>query len=203
MKLVLGLGNPGARYRATCHNLGFRVVDRLARNRGVSFRSPLTLLGRARVAACSAPYVLLAKPRTYMNRSGLAGAALCRRYGIVPREMLVVYDDADLELGRIRLRRLGGAGGHNGVRSLIDALGTGEFARVRLGVRGAERASAELAEYVLGEFEPEEMPVAGMLVELGAEAVDSALRDGMETAMNRYNGRMAAIADGTIRKEDC
>jgi PTH1 family peptidyl-tRNA hydrolase len=165
------------------------------------FRAREELRGRAWTAESDGAELVLAKPRNYMNRSGRAGAALCRHYGIVPHEMLVVYDDADLELGRIRLRPFGGAGGHNGIRSLMDSLGGGGFPRVRLGVCGESRGEQDLADYVLDRFAPDEEPIAEALVELGTEAVAASLLDGLEAAMNRYNGRSVSTGDGTVHDE--
>jgi len=201
LKIVLGLGNPGAAYRSTRHNMGFWVLDRVAERRGVAFRMAGLLRRYAWVAEAGPGPLVLAKPRTYMNRSGRAAAALCRAYGARPGEMLVVHDDADLELGRLRLRRGGGAGGHNGVRSLIEVLGTEEFPRVRLGVRGVGREESELADYVLDEFRERELPVAEALAVLGAEAVAEVIEAGLEAAMNRYNGRRAGPDDGDGREE--
>ena len=124
--------------------------------------------------------------------TGRAGAALCRRFDVGADRMLVVYDDADLPLGRIRIRTTGGAGGHKGIRSLIDALGTEAFTRVRLGVRGSDRDDNELHDYVLEPFDPDEEPVAERLVTLGTDAVDVLLDTGVEAAMNRFNGCSAA-----------
>jgi len=191
--VVLGLGNPGRRYQATRHNLGFRVVERLAeRGAGrftaegesgrVAWSAEITLGGRR---------VVLAKPRTFMNRSGRAAVALCRHHEALAAQFVVVYDDADLGLGRLRIRPLGGSGGHNGVRSLIEALGCADFARVRLGVRGASREDEDLSEYVLRDFEVGEEAVAGALVDLAADAVVSVVSDGVETAMNQFNNRSA------------
>ena len=185
MKIVLGLGNPGLRYRSTRHNVGFMVLDRLARERGLKFRAAGEMKKYAWRAESEA--VVLAKPRTYMNRSGRAAAALCRHYALSPADLLVVYDDADLPLGRIRLRRGGGSGGHNGVKSIMEVLGTGEFARVRLGVRGGDREESDLAEYVLDRFDRDERPVVEELIELGARAVEEILANGVEEAMNRLN----------------
>jgi PTH1 family peptidyl-tRNA hydrolase len=126
-----------------------------------------------------------------MNRSGRAAVALREHYGIPPEDLLVVYDDADLELGRVRIRPDGGAGGHNGMRSVITALGSEAFPRVRLGVLGQERDSTELADYVLAEFNPDEEEAARSLVLLGADAVEAALQDGIPEAMNRFNRRTA------------
>ncbi len=190
-KIVLGLGNPGLRYRRTRHNIGFRVLDRLAGQRGVKLRAAGELRTRAWVAECTdaAGPIVLAKPRCYMNRSGRAGAALGRHYGVTPPDFLVVHDDADLELGRIRIRNGGGAGGHNGIRSLIEVFGDDAFDRVKLGVRGPDREQADLADYVLSRFEGDEEPVVEELVGLATEAIELILAEGLDCAMNRYNGR--------------
>jgi len=196
-KIVLGLGNPGTRYGSTRHNVGFRVLDRLAQLRRLTFRPAAELSGKAWVAAVesSEMALILAKPRTYMNRSGRAALALCDHYAATPAQLLVVHDDADLSLGRLRLRPEGGAGGHNGLRSLIDALQTESFPRVRLGVRGVGRAAGELSDYVLGPFEPAEEPLVEALVELAAQAVEAALKHGLGAAMNSYNARCASPGD--------
>lgn len=192
---MLGLGNPGASYRATRHNLGFWVVERMARLAGAEFRADgeLALTAPLALAGCS---VLLAKPRTYMNRAGQAAAELSRRYGLPATDLTVVYDDADLELGRVRVRRGGGPGGHNGIRSLIEALASEDSVRVRLGIRGAGRDAGDLAEYVLTEFEEHERPAAERLAALGGEIVESLLRDGLTATMNRYNGTRTAESGG-------
>lgn len=197
MKIVLGLGNPGARYRGTRHNLGFRVVDRLAARVDVEFRIAEELGGKAwsAIAVVGGREIVLAKPRTYMNRSGRAAVALCDRYGVGPGQLLVVHDDADLELGRVRLRPRGRPGGHRGVASLIDAMRTEEFPRLKLGVRGEGREGRELADYVLDEFAPAEEPVADRLVELGVEVVVATLQTDMEDAMNRFNSRSVVERD--------
>jgi len=139
--------------------------------------------------------VILAKPRTFMNRSGLAASALCSAHGVSPSELLVVYDDADLPLGKIRLRRKGGTGGHNGIESLVEALGTCEFPRVRLGVRGDGRGAQDLADYVLGAFGADELRRVEALVELASQAVERAIGDGLERAMNEFNGREVGSRD--------
>jgi PTH1 family peptidyl-tRNA hydrolase len=165
------------------------VLDRLADERETTFRAAGELKKYAWCAESGAgsAAVLLAKPRTYMNRSGRAAAALCRFYGTSPGDLVVVYDDADLPLGQIRLRRGGGSGGHNGIKSLMEVLGTGEFPRVRLGVRGVEREESDLAEYILDRFDPEELPSVETLIDLGARAVEEILASGIEGAMNRFN----------------
>ncbi len=192
--VVLGLGNPGVRYRNTRHNLGFWVVERLARKHGADFRTSPGLVRRVRVAEIrqDGAVVVLAKSRTYMNRSGRAASTVCAMYDIEPERLVVVYDDADLDLGRIRIRPSGSAGGHNGILSLIDAMHTEAFPRIRLGVRGEQRGETELADYVLDPFEEDEYPTADALADLGAEAVEAVVRDGVTAAMNRFNGARAA-----------
>ena len=193
LKVVLALGNPGARYAGNRHNIGFRVADLLASRAGARFVREPGLGGVCETARfrTGEEDSILAKPRTYMNRSGRAALALLGACGAGPGELLVVHDEADLDLGRIRILPEGGAGGHNGVRSLIDALGTREFARIRLGVRGVGRESAELADYVLADFDPEERPVVERLVVLGADAVEAVLAEGMESARGRFHGLRA------------
>jgi PTH1 family peptidyl-tRNA hydrolase len=200
-KIVLGLGNPGTRYRCTRHNLGFRVLDRLAADRGASLCLVRELKAWTADLAGPGGALVLAKPRTYMNRSGRAALALCSRFGATPADLLVVHDDADLELGRVRLRPCGGPGGHNGMRSVIDALGSERILRLRLGVRGPAREEQDLADYVLSDFEPDEEPVADALVAVGVEAVEAVLRDGFEAAMNSYNARFVTPADQPERSE--
>jgi len=206
LRIVLGLGNPGRRYDRTRHNIGFRVLDRLAAHLRAAFELPDDVGRRVWVGEANwhSRLLVLAKPRTYMNRSGRAAGALCARYEAEARQFLVVCDDADLSLGRVRIRGTGRPGGHNGLRSLIDVFGTEEFARVKLGVRGAGREACELADYVLAPFEPEEEPRVERLVELGAQAVLGVLETGLAQAMNRYNGLTVdddARSDGSSIEE--
>jgi PTH1 family peptidyl-tRNA hydrolase len=197
-RIVLGLGNPGSRYRSTRHNLGFRVVDRIAESRGVRWVEANSPSRTAAVAEIHGPdgTFVLARPRTFMNRAGRAGVALCGHYQAGPQDLLVVYDDADLELGRVRIRDSGSAGGHNGLQSLIDALRSDQIPRLRLGVRGSARDEHDLADYVLAPFDPAEEALVVALVELGAAAVDAVLAEGLVAAMNRFNGRLASPPDG-------
>ena len=190
MKIVLGLGNPGAQYQRTRHNLGFRVVDRLASGARVAFEREAGIgdVCWSAGVTIAGHDVVLAKPRTFMNRSGRAGAALLRHCDARAEDLLVVHDDADLSFGRVRLRAEGGAGGHNGLRSLITVLGTAAFPRVKLGVRGAGRDEQELADYVLADFDEDEREPAEELVREGAEAVVAVLESGLLETMNRYNG---------------
>ncbi len=190
MKIVLGLGNPGARYVRTRHNAGFRVLDLLAERAGVAYRREADLgqICWTTEAALSGTDVVLAKPRTFMNRSGRAGLALLERFAASPEDLLVVHDDADLALGRVRVRPEGSAGGHNGLRSLIATIRSSAFPRVKLGVRGEGRADADLADYVLDEFHDAELETAASLVVLGADAVQTVFEEGVAAAMNRFNG---------------
>jgi PTH1 family peptidyl-tRNA hydrolase len=189
VKIVLGLGNPGPHYASTRHNIGFRVVDCLAERAGVR---PARAGGASELTWSAATEfggepVVLAKPRTFMNRSGRAAVDLVRRLDAAPGDLLVVHDDADLALGRIRIRSGGGTGGHNGIRSITDALQTPEFLRLKLGVRGAARDATDLSDYVLEPFADDETQAVAMLVTLGADAVETILCAGLEAAMNRFH----------------
>jgi PTH1 family peptidyl-tRNA hydrolase len=187
MKVICGLGNPGERYRLTRHNVGFRVVDLLADRWG------LTGQGRVRDGAglldvhrpVPIGKVLLVKPLKFMNLSGGPLRAALRQTDVdVSTELLVVADDIDLPLGRLRLRRSGSAGGHNGLRDIIAALGTNEFNRLRVGVGRA----GEAVDHVLAGFKPDERDLADEMVALGADAAERWLAAGIDEAMNAFNG---------------
>jgi len=187
VKAVCGLGNPGERYRFTRHNVGFRVVDLLAD------RWNLTGEGRLRDGAAvlearrpePVGRILLVKPMRYMNRSGAPLRAALRQTDVEPAtDLLVVADDIDLPLGRIRLRRSGSAGGHNGLRDIIATLGTDEFDRLRVGVGRA----GEAASHVLATFGPGERDLAAEMVVVAADAAERWLASGIDEAMNAFNG---------------
>jgi peptidyl-tRNA hydrolase, PTH1 family len=187
MKVICGLGNPGERYRLTRHNVGFRVVDLLVDRWG------LTGQGRVRDGAALLEVahpgpigkVLLVKPLKYMNLSGGPLRAAIRQTDVeAVEDLLVVCDDIDLPLGRIRLRRAGSAGGHNGLRDIIAALGTDEFARERIGIGRVGAA----VDHVLATFRRDEREVADEMIAVGADAAERWLRDGIEEAMNAFNG---------------
>lgn len=189
MKIVLGLGNPGGEYARTRHNLGFRVVDLLGERAGITIGKHADL-GRetwAGEGTVGGEDVVLAKPRTYMNRSGRSALALLERYKAAPDDLVVVYDDADLALGRVRVRGEGRAGGHNGIRSLLEVLRTETFPRVKLGVKGVGREEADLAEYVLEPFLDDEIPLVEPMLSRGADAVTVLLEKGLVPAMNEFN----------------
>lgn len=185
VRLVVGLGNPGSEYVGTRHNVGFAVLDCLAKRWGCVFRP------RLRFAAEVAEHgvVWLAKPQTYMNLSGRSVAALLAWRKLSPPELLVVVDDADLPLGRIKVLASGGSGGHNGLRSIMESLGgTENFPRVRLGIgRQAPPGGGDLSEYVLGRFAEAERPVADAMIERAATAVETVLEQGLVRAMNEFN----------------
>lgn len=187
MKVICGLGNPGERYRFTRHNVGFRVVDLLADRWGLTgegrVRDGAALLEARRPEPTGR--VLLVKPLRYMNRSGAPLRAALRQTDVdVANDLLVVSDDIDLPLGRLRLRRSGSAGGHNGLRDIIATFGTDEFSRLRIGVGRAGTA----ASHVLATFRPDERDLATEMVALGADAAETWLAEGIEAAMNRFNG---------------
>ena len=187
MKVICGLGNPGERFRLTRHNVGFRVVDLLADRWGLTgqglIRDGAALLDARRPEPTGR--VLLVKPQRFMNLSGGPLRAALRQTDVeVTSDLLVVADDIDLPLGRIRLRRSGSAGGHNGLRSIIEAFGTDEFSRLRIGVG----RSGTAARHVLATFRPDERDSATEMVQVGADAAERWLADGIEAAMNAFNG---------------
>lgn len=185
VKLIVGLGNPGPQYVRTRHNLGFEAVDLLARRLGVAF-SKEKHNGLIAEAAEGAERFLLVKPMTFMNRSGDCVAALARNKVFDPADILVAVDEVALPLGRLRLRPGGSAGGHNGLKSLIERLGSPDFPRVRMGV-GAKEAGRDLASHVLSRFRPEEWPAAEAMVARAADAMLCWVTHGIEETMNRYN----------------
>lgn len=185
MKLIVGLGNPGERYRGTRHNVGFAVIDELARRRDVAFEgAPVdALIAKVRNLGGGA---LVGKPTTYMNSSGPAVGELVRYYRIEVPDVLVVVDDVNLPLGRLRARPRGSDGGHNGLKSIIEHLGTEEFSRLRIGVgRGAE--DRELAGHVLSRFLPAERDAVERMVTRGADAAELFALEGIDQVMNRFN----------------
>ena len=190
MKIVVGLGNPGAAYRDTRHNLGFWAVEDLARRRGWAFRAGDcdSLLARGWLQGTE---VLLAEPQTYMNASGAAVACLLGSCASEPGDLLVVCDDVALPLGTLRLRVSGSDGGHRGLRSIVAAIGTESFPRLRIGV-GAGEGEAPLAEHVLSAFPRAQESLARRASARAAECIEAALSDGLEVAMNRFNRKPEA-----------
>ena len=184
MKLVAGLGNPGARYRGTRHNVGFEVLDELASRHGTTFDAALADALQARWRTGDG--VLLVKPLTYMNLSGEAIAALVRYYRIDTSDVLIVCDDVNLPLGRLRVRAGGSDGGHNGLKSVALHFGTTDYARLRIGV-GRGDARRDLAAHVLAGFDADEAAGVREAITRSADAIDLWTREGVAPVMNTFN----------------
>jgi PTH1 family peptidyl-tRNA hydrolase len=193
MKLIVGLGNPGAKYDGTRHNVGFAAVDLLAKRHGAQWetapRGVEALVGRWR-----AQDVVLAKPLTFMNLSGAAMVGLLQFYKIDTADALVIVDEVQLETGRLRIRGEGSAGGHNGLKSIIASLGTMQFARLRIGV-GRGDARRNLADHVLARFDADERDTIAEVIDRAADAAETFVVDGLAIAMNRFN-RKAETGNG-------
>ena len=177
MKLIVGLGNPGIEYQFTPHNLGFMVIDAMANDFGIEVRNRQC---RALTARCTiaGESVVLAKPETYMNLSGLAVRELVAEHQVdVSRDLIVIYDELDLPLGAIRIRQRGSSAGHNGMESILGALGTDEFLRIRLGI-APDRKLGDSVKYVLTPFRKAQETVVGEILETAAQAVEMILKDG-------------------------
>ncbi|MBN1368595.1 MAG: aminoacyl-tRNA hydrolase [Dehalococcoidales bacterium] len=190
--MIVGLGNPGDKYARNRHNIGFMCLDELARAANISLTR-----NRARAKSgdgkIDAKSVILAKPSTFMNLSGEAVGKLVRKHGIKPEQLVVVYDELDLPVGRIRLR-LGGSSGHKGIKSIVGHIGSEEFIRVRVGIGHPEDAELgengkrDVIEHVLGDFSAEERAVIDKIIPQVREALLCLLRDGLTAAMNKFNG---------------
>ena len=181
--LVVGLGNPGPQYARTRHNAGFMVVDRLAERAGASFRKKYN--GRFTEATLADSRIALLEPQTFMNLSGRSAAAAARFYKLPASLVIVVFDESELAFGRVRARSGGGLKGHNGLRSMAEALGTADFLRVRCGVgRPGHGDRRDVADYVLAPFAPEEDPTH--LIDLAADCVEEILRNGIDAAEQAY-----------------
>lgn len=189
--LIVGLGNPGETYRDTRHNVGFMVLDELAKRLGATFREEKRWTGL--VAKFAGGHLL--KPQTFMNESGRSTQAVAHFYKAQPERTLVVYDDVDLPLGRLRFRSNGSAAGHNGIRSLISHLGTQDFPRLKVGIAPQEgRPIGErMVGHVLGKFRPDEQPTLQIVIQRAADALATALQRGLEQAMNVFNQQQSAL----------
>jgi peptidyl-tRNA hydrolase, PTH1 family len=207
VKLIIGLGNPGIEYQFTPHNAGFLAVDRIAEDCGVvvSNRRGRALTARARLAGQD---VLLAKPETFMNLSGLSVAALIRELEISPEDIIVLYDELALPLGTIRIRERGSANGHNGVKSISGVLGTEEWLRIRIGVgkpalADGREIKAGGKDYLLSPFRKQELAVLDEVLDRARGAVETVLTEGVGAAMNKFNRRLddpEAGANGSKEK---
>jgi PTH1 family peptidyl-tRNA hydrolase len=189
MFLVVGLGNPGPEYEATRHNLGFKVIEELAGRLGLtSFKDKFHSF------IAEAPFhnyrVLLAQPQTFMNNSGPAVRGMLDWYKLQPKNLILIYDDLDLEVGQLRLREKGNAGGHHGVESVIASVGTTEFTRVRIGI-GRENLTGDAADYVLKKIPPEQRELLAEAVVRAADAVEEIVKSGLAVAMNQFNKQEA------------
>jgi len=192
MKLIVGLGNPGKTYARNRHDIGFRCLNYFARLHSIRFdrRQCQARVGFGEVGE---EKLLLAKPRTFVNLSGRAVGPLVHKYSISLSDLLIVYDDLDLPLGKIRLRRSGGSGGHNGIKSIVSTLGSENFLRIRVGigrpqVEGLSNTDEDvIVSYVLGDFTPQEEKLIKPVIAGVAEAIDCFLTQGIEVAMSRFN----------------
>lgn len=193
MKLVIGLGNPGATYEGTRHNVGFAAIDLLATRHGLQWESAPRGIASF-VAKWRPGDAIVAKPLTFMNLSGTAVVGLLQFYKIEIADLLVIVDEVQLDTGRVRIRPSGSAGGHNGLKSIIASLGIDGFARLRIGVgRGDTRR--DLADHVLARFEPDERPVVDEAIGKAADAAELFIAEGSSAAMNRYNRKDDAVSD--------
>ena len=188
MRIIIGLGNPAREYQATRHNIGFDTIIRLSDeyNIPLDFKKHKAICGRGYIGG---EKVVLAQPQTYMNLSGESVRELVDFYKVTNEEIIVIYDDVALDVGQLRIRPKGSAGGHNGIKSIIAHLGTQEFPRIRIGV-GEKPKNWDLADYVLGRFADEEQPVIREALGRAANACKCIITDGIEEAMNRYNRRL-------------
>jgi len=188
---VIGLGNPGKAYENARHNIGFKVIDILARRHNANLKRKWRFKGRVGLCTIANKTTLLLKPLTYMNLSGRAVRPAMRFYGIEAGKTIVIVDDVNLDPGMVRIRSRGSAGGHNGLQSIIDAIGTADFARIRVGVGAREAAS--LTGHVLGRFTPEEYELIQPVLQQAADAVETVLEQGLQAAMNLYNRKKTEL----------
>ena len=193
LRLVVGLGNPGARYENTRHNAGFMVTDQIARDFNISFdkRKFDCVFGRGFIEDVE---VLLAKPMAFMNRSGPPIQILAHFFRMQSKEMVVIHDDIDLVFGRLKIKEKGGHGGHNGLRSLMDAFGGGDFVRLRIGV-GRSGAGADVTGHVLGRFSQEQSQILDRIITNARDAVVTILSQGTKAGMNLFNGKDLRITE--------
>ena len=193
MRLIVGLGNPGPEYQWTPHNLGFLAVDEIANRASIRVERPegQALVGRGKIAG---EEVVLAKPHTYMNLSGNSVKALMGKYELEPESLLVLFDERDLPWGMIRIGERGSPGTHNGAKSVSSAVGTQEFARLRLGC-GPDHPVSDLAEYVLRPMKKAQLEEAAEMIATAADAVELLVKEGIAAAMNKFNRRVTPKED--------
>ena len=193
MRLIVGLGNPGPEYEWTPHNMGFLAIDGIAERGGIRITRPeaKSYVGRGKFAG---EEVILAKPQTMMNLSGVAVRMLLEKYECDPAEMIVLTDEVDLPWGMLRIRERGSAGTHNGLKSIVSALGGGEFIRVRLGIK-PEKIWGELRDYVLTKLSRADREIAGQMVTETADAVELIITEGIDKAMSKFNRRVPPLEE--------
>lgn len=186
MYIIAGLGNPGSKYDKTRHNIGFRLIDELAVRNGITFsdRKHNGLVGKGII---SGEKVILLKPLTYMNLSGECVGPAADYYKVEPENVIILFDDISLDVGRIRIRKKGSAGGHNGIKSIIAHLGSENFPRLKFGV-GDKPKEMDLADYVLGRFSSQDEATVSEGIKRACEAVECMIGEGCDVAMNKYNG---------------
>ena len=185
MKIVVGLGNPGARYAGTPHSIGFETVDFIAERYGAEWVQKRSQKCLAADVVIGGERVMLVKPQTFMNLSGESVAALFRYSNSSPGDLIVIQDDIDLNIGRLRIKTGGSAGGHNGIRNIIERIGTCDFVRIKIGVG---KDASNVIGHVLGKFPPREREIATKSVEVAASAVECIISQGAPKAMNEFNG---------------
>lgn len=188
MYIIVGLGNPTKEYDGSRHNIGFAVIDEIARQNNISMdgKKHKAIYGKGQIEGIK---VILAKPQTYMNLSGESIRAMIDFYKIREEELIVIYDDISLDVGQLRIRKKGSAGGHNGIKSIISHLGSQEFNRIKIGI-GDKPKGYQLANYVLGRFAKEEKPYIEKAIIMGAEATKWMVTKDVESAMNAYNKKI-------------
>ena len=185
MKIIVGLGNPGTQYANTPHSVGFEAVDAIAAEIGASWEPKRQFSCLMAKGAFAGQSVMLVKPQTYMNLSGDSVAPVVKYHNATAADLLVIQDDIDLPVGRMRVRKNGSCGGHNGIRNIIERLGTQDFARLKLGV-GKDKS--DVIAHVLGKFDPTTRKTMDLVVAASVKAAAAILRDGPDRAMNAYNG---------------
>lgn len=198
ISLIVGLGNPGPEYANTRHNVGFRCIDALADRHNLRFEDKKRAKARIALGRIGEHRVLLAKPQTYMNLSGSAVQGLLTFYRIPPTQMIVVYDDLDLPVGTLRIRPKGGSGGHRGLSDIIQRLGTQNFPRIRVGI-GRPESGMDPAAYVLLPFRQQEEPLIQEAITRVLQAIETWLNEGIDPAMNRYNGSAEEVLQRNAR----
>jgi peptidyl-tRNA hydrolase, PTH1 family len=198
-RLIVGLGNPGAKYDRTRHNIGFDLIDQLAKRWQIPVSDQKRFQGQVGEGWVNRQKIVLLKPQTFMNLSGQSVRSVLDWYKLAPTEVLVLYDDLDLPLGKLRIRLAGSAGGHNGMKSIISHLGTPTFPRLRMGIG---KSQDETISHVLGKFSAAEAAIVGEILHLAADAVDLSLGVGVEKSMSKYNNRSVLIETAASPKKE-